>query len=68
MYDRWEPKEPPVVGICAACGKDITAGMLARRDGVYLLHNEKNCLTDWAKTNFSVFAVFDGLGMTVEVA
>lgn len=62
-----EPRDPPVVGICAVCGKNITAGMLARRDGEYLLHNEKYCLKEWAETNFSVFSVFDGMGMEAEI-
>lgn len=68
MFDRLEPPDRRVVGVCAACGEDIIAGSLVRRDGEYLLHNDQICLRYWAEHNFSILSVFDGMGIPAEVA
>lgn len=67
---EWTTREPEreVVGECAACGEPIYAGEAIRRDEGHMIHNNKTCLTEWAKTNWTIFEFCEAVGISEEVA
>ena len=56
-----EPREPVIVGTCAACGDPIYAGSSYRQDDTYMLHDDPVCLAEWLKANWPVREICDAL-------